>query len=112
METPTPEAENKFEFVETPAPEGTEVTVVLVSGKKLGIKVQKDYPIQLSKVAIQNELGIPIDQQRLIFDGKEVVGSLEDHGIQEGSILQLVVIAKDSEARCYGQSETSDCAFE
>ena len=121
METPAPKAENKPEFVDY----GFEVTVVLVSGEKLVIKLQKDFPIQLIKVAIQTKLGIPRDQQRLIFDGKQVVegwefvgetasrqSTLEDYGIQEGSTLQLVVIAKDSEARCYGQSETSDCAFE
>ena len=121
METPAPKAENKPEFVDY----GFEVTVVLVSGEKLVIKLQKDFPIQLIKVAIQTKLGIPRDQQRLIFDGKQVVegwefvgetasrqSTLEDYGILEGSTLQLVVIAQGSEARCYGQSETSACAFE
>ena len=121
METPAPKAENKPEFADY----GFEVTVLLVSGGKVVIKLQKDFPIQLIKVAIQTKIGTPREQQRLIFDGKQVVegwefvgetasrqSTLEDYGIQEGSTLQLVVIAKDSEARCYGQSETSDCAFE
>jgi hypothetical protein len=120
METPAPKAENKPEFVDY----GFEVTVVGLSGEELVVKVQKDFPIQLIQMAMQTELGIPRDQQRLIFDGKEVVGSwksvgeaasrqstLEDHGIQKGSTLQLVVNAKHSEARCYGQSEVSDCAL-
>ena len=88
-------------------PSGFDVTVVLVSGEETVISfLQKDYPIQLIKLAIQNKLGIARNQQRLIFDGKEVVEgweplgesasrqlTLEDYGIQEGSTLQLVVIA-------------------
>ena len=101
-----------------------EIKVSLVSGKEQTLKLQKDYPIQLIKVAIQAEMGVPINQQRLIFNDKEIGGrweivgetasrqsTLEDYGIGEGSVLQLVVSTTDTEVRCYGQSDSSDLPF-
>ena len=73
--------------------------VVLVSGKKTNVLFQKDTDSLEVLQALRDEWSSPIDQQRLMFNGKEVVGVLEDNGIQEGSILQLIVMAKHADAR-------------
>ena len=97
-----------------------DIKVSLISGKVFTFKLQKDYPIQLIKKAIQAAMGVPIHQQRLIFKDKEIGGrweiigrqsTLEDYEIGEGSVLQLAISTTDTEIHGYGQSESSGLPF-
>ena len=97
-----------------------DIKVSLISGKVFTFKLQKDYPIQLIKKAIQAAMGVPIHQQRLIFKDKEIGGkweiigrqsTLEDHEIGEGSVLQLAISTTGAEIHDYRQPESLGLPF-
>ncbi|KAL0545375.1 hypothetical protein IC582_015255 [Cucumis melo] len=54
--------------------------------------VNKDMPVQLFKEKIANEIGIPVNQQRLIFRGKVLKDecSLSEYYLENGHTLHLV----------------------
>ena len=67
--------------------------VKTLTGKSLEMECSQDTTIESLKVLIQNKEGIPPDQQRLIFDSKQLENerSLSDYGIKDNDIIHLVL---------------------
>lgn len=64
-----------------------------MSGKTLSVDVEPDESIETLKAKIQAKEGISPDQQRVVFEGKQLdsTKSISDYGIEEDSTLHLVL---------------------
>eukprot|EP01105_Mastigella_eilhardi_P020134 TRINITY_DN4776_c0_g1_i7.p1 TRINITY_DN4776_c0_g1~~TRINITY_DN4776_c0_g1_i7.p1 ORF type:complete len:302 (-),score=61.59 TRINITY_DN4776_c0_g1_i7:94-999(-) len=70
-----------------------QIFVRTLTGKTITLPVAADMSVYLVKLLICSKEGIPTDQQRIIFDAKQLqdLATLAQYGIGAGSLLYLVL---------------------
>lgn len=70
-----------------------QITVKTVTGQAIPLTVEPGDTIEAVKGMLQNKAGMPPDQQRLLYSGKQLEDNrtLADYNIQDQAILHLVL---------------------
>jgi ubiquitin C len=72
---------------------GMQILVKTLAGKTITVDAEEGDSIEQLKQKLNEKEGIPVDQQRLIFSGKQVEDqrTLADYGVTAGATMHLVL---------------------
>jgi hypothetical protein len=78
---------------------GMQVFVKTLTGKTITVDVEPDESVESLKAKISEKEGVPVDQQRIIFGGKQLdaLKALSDYDIDDDSTLHLVLRLRGGE---------------